>query len=151
MDKLNLGCGRELLPGFVNVDKQPLHEVSRDFIQHDLEITPLPFQDETFSEIQASQLMEHIRNFPELMNECHRILKPGGTLDIDSPVYPHKQCFQDPTHVRFFTEETWAYFLRGHVLGRFGESYGFKMFSTLSTGRNPDPAYAWNLYVRLVK
>ena len=148
LDKLNLGCGTNLFPGFVNVDIGNFHPESENFVRHDLEKTPLPFKNDTFTEIEAHQIMEHLHNFPKLMNECHRILKPGGTLTVSVPLYPHKECFQDPTHVRYFTRETWHYFIPG-VLGDYGKSYDYKLFSECKMGTHPEAD--WNLFVRLKK
>jgi len=44
------------------------------------------------------------------MEDLYRILKPGGVLKITVPYYNSKGTFQDPTHKRFFTEETFLYF-----------------------------------------
>lgn len=75
--KLHLGCGGNILSGWQNHD--------RDL---DLEKLPLPFPDNSADRIFSEHCFEH---FPpshvlELMRECLRILKPGGTLRLCIPV-----------------------------------------------------------------
>jgi len=51
--------------------------------------------------------------FVAVMNECWRVLKPGGFMDIEVPTVGGNGAFQDPTHRRFMVPETWEYFSRG--------------------------------------
>ncbi len=45
-----------------------------------------------------------------MMDECYRILVPGGWMDIVVPNARHNRGYQDPTHRRFFVQETFYYF-----------------------------------------
>lgn len=44
------------------------------------------------------------------MDECWRILKPEGRIHIVVPSGRSARAFQDPTHRRFFMQETFLYF-----------------------------------------
>lgn len=56
------------------------------------------------------------------IEECHRILKPGGTLWIQTPRHDALFMWTDPTHVRGFTEESMDFFDK---TTDFGKSTGF--------------------------
>ena len=85
-------------------------------VQADVVLDPIPFDDSFFDGISAFDFIERIPRvlyaprlrFPlvELMNEIHRVLKPGGLFLHSTPAFPSKQAFQDPTHVNIITEDT---------------------------------------------
>ena len=109
--KCNLGCGHKILHGWVNLDKVPLPGVD---IVHDILKPPYPFPDNHFDYILASHVLEHI---PQQLNETdglllvvaelHRILKPGGVLEVRGP-HPRLGIyyFNNPTHYRVITQWT---------------------------------------------
>jgi len=105
--KLNLGCGNNPVPDYVNIDKLPLPEVD---LVWDLEICPLPIPDNCVSEVRCDHILEHIHNFLPLMEELHRVCQPGAVLKINAPYYKYEQAYGDPTHVRFFNERTFSFF-----------------------------------------
>ena len=75
-------------------------------VVHDLEQRPLPFPDDTFDEIGAYDVLEHIgkqgdwRGYFDEMAEYWRILKPGGYFGISVPI--NEEMTADPGHTRFF-------------------------------------------------
>jgi SAM-dependent methyltransferase len=78
-------------------------------------------------------VLEHIHNLIPLMNELHRVLKKNGLFQIRTPLYPHPQAFQDPTHVRCFTGETFKYFHSPDFLWQHcGSTYGIIPFDQLN-------------------
>lgn len=80
--RLHLGCGSNLLDGWINVDV----EGPRGAIRWDLR-NPLPVESGTVSHIFCEHFIEHV-TFPEateLLAECHRVLRPGGILRISTP------------------------------------------------------------------
>jgi len=100
--KLNLGCGKDYLKGWTNLDK---YHAYRADIYHDLEV-PLPLQSGSCSVIYASHVFEHVIRFIPLMNECHRILRPGSLLKLRVPWFSGNWGCGDPSHVRFFNHLT---------------------------------------------
>lgn len=80
--KLNLGCGEDKKPGYVNIDWQA--SVDPDVV-HDLNSLPYPFIDNSFDLVEANHVLEHLDKPFNIMREFHRILKPGGNLIIKVP------------------------------------------------------------------
>jgi SAM-dependent methyltransferase len=105
--RLNLGCGRFPIPGWVNVDSVALPEVD---VVADLEAASLPFEDDSVTEIAGSHLLEHIRNSLGLMQELHRIAKPGARAIFRVPYGSSDDADTDPTHVRRYYWGSWGYF-----------------------------------------
>lgn len=107
--KVILGCGYDKKEGWIGIDKGDYgQEIVRDLRKS------LPFCDNSCVELFADQVLEHIQlneDFIFLMNECLRVLKPGGTFEIFVPYVFAKNCvaFKDPTHCRFFTQATFTY------------------------------------------
>lgn len=108
--KLNIGCGKDILKGYVNLDIVKLPGVD---VVHDLEKTPYPFKDNEFDEIVAHQILEHISDLSKVMAELSRILKKGGRLKLDVPHFTSNTSFMDPTHKRLFAYSTFDYFVKG--------------------------------------
>ncbi len=105
--RLNIGCGREIKEGYVNLDRVELDGVD---VVHDLEKFPYPFDDNEFDEIYCKHVLEHIENFMEIMEELYRISKPEARMKIISPYFSGQGAYNDPTHKRFFTWKTFEYF-----------------------------------------
>jgi len=104
---LNLGCGNRQQPDSYNVDIRKTDIT--DFIW-DLENTPWPFaQDEQFENIYAIDIVEHILRVLPFMDECWRIMKPDGLLNIRTTFYLSPNSYRDPTHFHFFTWESFDY------------------------------------------
>jgi len=83
MMKLNLGCGNDIRPGWINCDKYPVnHSVKKV----DIDILPLPFKDNSMDLIHIEDTWEHLSvNRYDLSLELYRILKPGGKINIILP------------------------------------------------------------------
>ncbi len=80
--KLNLGCGEDKKEGYVNLD---FHDHVKPDVVHNLNDLPYPFPDNSFELIEAFHILEHLDRPFSVMQELHRILKPGGTLHIKVP------------------------------------------------------------------
>jgi len=105
--KLNLGCGRKCLPGYVNCDVSQAVKADKHF---DLNQPPYPFASNCAAEILLDNVLEHLDDIPRVMAEFHRLLRPGGLLRIYVPYGKTDWALQDPTHKHFFTEKSMDYF-----------------------------------------
>lgn len=121
--KLELGCGTTPTPGFVHHDKRK-HAPHVD-VAHDLETLPWPWADGACAEILGLDVFEHLHLMPEAwLRECHRLLKPGGVLQLRVPIFGSPWHLIDPTHVRGFHPLNFDYFVRGRELFRkYGHYY----------------------------
>lgn len=79
---LHLGCGPNVLPGWLNCDGVPVPgAVYLDCAR------PFPFSANIFDFIFAEHLIEHmdLPSIEAFLKECCRVLKPGGTVRIVTP------------------------------------------------------------------
>jgi SAM-dependent methyltransferase len=51
-----------------------------------LDVTSLPFDDDTFDYVIANHLLEHIKDDHKAMREIHRVLKPEGKAILQVPI-----------------------------------------------------------------
>jgi SAM-dependent methyltransferase len=112
--KINLGAGTDQFEGFVNVDMIDLPGID---VVHNLIDFPYPFEDNCADEIRAVDVIEHLPPYIgkahgviKFIEECHRILKPGGTLYMQTPGWKAEFLWIDPTHVRGFDIQSMDFF-----------------------------------------
>jgi len=134
--RLDLGSGQRTKEGFEGVD---LHGDAKHRVN--LWKFPWPFADNSVTEIHCSHFLEHIpsREVEErdittslkeserkaavaryvgvdmlcaFMDECWRILKPDAWMTAIVPSARSNRAFQDPTHRRYFVQESFLYFNR---------------------------------------
>jgi predicted SAM-dependent methyltransferase len=102
--KLNLGCGINLRPGFVNVDK-----FGNPDVRLDLEEFPWPWPDNSAEVIELHHVLEHLGQTPaayiRVLQELYRVAQPNGLINITVPHFRHDHFANDPTHVRVVTPE----------------------------------------------
>ena len=80
--RLNIGCDRTQISGFIGVDFNP--DVHPDVVADAKE---LPYEDNTVDEIYASHVLEHLTwdDGMKALKEWYRVLKPGGMLTVATP------------------------------------------------------------------
>lgn len=108
--RLNLGCGRDVQVGWVNVDRVPLPGVD---VVADLDACArvrLPFDDDGIDEMRMSHVLEHIDDTLGLMAELHRIARAEARLTIRLPHGASDDAWEDPTHRRAYFPGSFGYF-----------------------------------------
>ena len=69
---------------------QPTELVAADYPEHN--VLSLSFSADSFDFVLSDQVLEHIEGNPyQAINECHRVLRPGG-------IALHTTCFINPVH-----------------------------------------------------
>lgn len=94
--KLNLGCGKTKMDGFIGVDRRKFDGVD---IVHDL-LTPWPWKDGSVAEIHMSHALEHFGGEDRvfIFNEMGRVLQKGGKATIITPLWSSNRAYGDFTH-----------------------------------------------------
>jgi hypothetical protein len=115
MFKLNLGCGQNLIEGYINVDK---FDSFSPQVVWDLEKTPWPFESNSAEEIVMHHVLEHMGRetdvFFNIMKELYRVCAPNAIVRIAVP-HPRSDDYAgDPTHVRPINEHILSLFSKAH-------------------------------------
>jgi glycosyltransferase involved in cell wall biosynthesis len=121
--KLNLGCCDAAIPGFVNVDI-----VAGPGVDQVADLSaPWPWSDNSIEYVRAWDIIEHLPDKIQTMNEIYRVLAPGGRAEIAVPTTDGTGAFQDPTHVSFWNRRSFLYYEAGNPYReRFANSYGIR-------------------------
>jgi len=105
---IELGCGRKKGPDRITIDKVDMPHVN---IVADIE-DGLPFlPDRSVDEIHCRSVLEHIKNFENVLKEIVRVLKKDGRAHIFVPHFSNPHYYSDFTHTRFFGLYTFYYFV----------------------------------------
>lgn len=152
MRALNLGCGarpdgRGLIPtGAEIVNHDRWQHAPHVDVAHDLRLFPWPWADGEFDLIVAFDVLEHLPDTLATMDECWRILSPGGELWVHTNNIEHPAAaFRDPTHVRYFQYESFDFFDPETAWGRsYGRFYTTRHWQLLEKRRD-----ACELFFRL--
>lgn len=121
ISRLILGAGKntEKKPGDDFLDLRPFPGID---IVYDLNKLPWPIADDHYDSICAIHLVEHLDSLLDFMNECFRILKPGGSLYLETPlagVNPDLE-FADPTHKRCYRIHSFSNYFTIEGIDAFG-------------------------------
>ncbi len=104
---LDVGCGVRKYPGSIGIDINPA--TAADIIC-DLDSFPYPFADRSFEHLRAIHVIEHLTDVIRAMEEFHRLVRPGGTVRIETPHYTDFSSFCDPTHKHHLNSFSFRYF-----------------------------------------
>jgi SAM-dependent methyltransferase len=107
---LDVGCGNNKVGGAIGIDRVALPGVD---VVHDLNSFPYPFDSNSFDEIRLIHVIEHLDSIIRVMEEIHRIVRPGGRVTIITPHYSDFQSWNDPTHKWHLTTFSFRYFEPG--------------------------------------
>jgi len=123
---LDVGCGRNKYPGAIGIDCR--REAAADVLC-DINRPPYPFPDNSFDEVRATHVIEHVEDVLATMKEFHRLTRPGGKIVVVTPHYTDFSSFCDPTHRWHLTSFSFRYFGEDH--GGFGYYTAEKLRQTL--------------------
>lgn len=105
--RINLGCGGDILDGWINIDLYPRSEkvIAAD-------IRKLPFLPGSIEEIRAIDVLEHIpnRDVPPTLTHWFALLEHGGTVSVRCPdCFKQCECLIQGT----WTPAVWAHMVFG--------------------------------------
>ena len=112
--KLDLGGGINGMNGYITVDQRSNADVVCDLNQG------IPFPDNSVGVINASHIIEHLKDPIKTMREIHRVLAHGGWVFIEVPSTDGRGAFQDPTHVSYWNENSFLYYTNSYFANFIG-------------------------------
>jgi SAM-dependent methyltransferase len=104
---LDVGCGVKKFPGSIGIDR---NIDSRADVLCDLDRFPYPFRDNSFDQVRAVHVIEHVADVIRTMEEFHRLVRSGGDVFIATPHYTDFSSFCDPTHRWHLNSFSFRYF-----------------------------------------
>lgn len=121
--RLHFGCGRNILEGWLNLDAQALPGVDLVADLDNCSATPLPLPDNAIEEFLGAHVLEHLRHPLPLMQELHRVARPGARMVLRTPYGSSDDADEDPTHVRRYFLNSFYYFAQPYY---FRADYGYR-------------------------
>lgn len=144
--KINAGCGRHVLDGWINVDAQISPKAKRP-PEHVCDLRQIPLPDGCAHEVMAIHVFEHFYYWEaqDVIAEWRRLLAKGGLLVLELPnlvkccqnllsgqmyeaKHPHQMSmwgiYGDPQGRDPFMHHKWGW--TPHSLIEFLQSHGFK-------------------------
>lgn len=117
--KLNVGCGKRHLQGFVNIDISTL--VGADVVL-DIE-KEWPFEDNSVQEIQCYHVLEHCKEYLKVLEEMYRVCEPNALIKIGVP-YISSSLYNavNPYHHNHFNEYSFDFFDSDKLKGSANEN-----------------------------
>ena len=104
--KVDIGGGLFAYPGYTTIDQRETADITCDLNDG------IPLPDNSVGVLNASHVIEHLRDPVKTMSEIHRVLCDGGWAFIDVPSTDGRGAWQDPTHVSFWNENSFWYYTR---------------------------------------
>ena len=101
--KVDIGGGLFPRPGYMTIDQEGAD------VNWNLDLG-IPLEDNSVGVLNASHIIEHLRDPIRTMREIHRVLAHGGWAMIEVPSTDGRGAWQDPTHVSFWNEHSFWYY-----------------------------------------
>ncbi|PKO15734.1 MAG: hypothetical protein CVU39_09430 [Chloroflexi bacterium HGW-Chloroflexi-10] len=134
--ELIIGSGSRIVKDiFLDNKKEFINVISLDNnadhhpdVVWDLRNHPLPFEDHTFNEIHAYEVLEHLAQqgdyefFFAEFSEYWRILKPGGLFFASVPDISSRWVWGDPSHKRVIMKESLTYLDQDEYIKQVGNT-----------------------------
>jgi SAM-dependent methyltransferase len=118
-DVLNLGCGRKLMAGALNLDRSD--DIGAGLV-HDLRRMPWPLPADHFRSVHAYDVVEHLDDVVGTLEEIHRICRPGASVHLTVPHFSSSNAFTDVTHQHFFSARSFEPFDGAHELSFYSQA-----------------------------
>jgi SAM-dependent methyltransferase len=99
---LDVGCGAKKFPGAVGLDISA--DTDADIV-HDLDTFPYPLEDDQFDQVLMQDVLEHVAEPIRVMDELHRVCRPGARIHLRTPHFSSLLAYSDPTHKHYFSAE----------------------------------------------
>lgn len=135
MSELLIGCGnsRRKKLGLGSNEWTDLTTIDHDpncgaDVLHDLEDYPWPFEDNSFDECHAYEVLEHLgrqgdyKAFFATFAEIYRVLKPGGMLFAMVPSWQSQWAWADPSHTRIIAPHSLVFLDQTQYAGQVGKT-----------------------------
>ncbi len=142
---VDLGCGFRK-EGNLGIDLA-VEGRDVDLLCH-LGFEPIPLADGCVDKVLCRDFLEHLpkavyidrerrTHYPviDLFNEVWRVLRPGGLFESLTPIYPHPEVHQDPTHLSVWTLNSMKYFCGEYKMAQL---YGVRAEFELLENREQD-------------
>ncbi len=89
---LDIGCGNKpyriwMLEKGCEVTGCDIEQSSEQLVDIICPATNIPLPDAGFDTVFSSQVLEHVAEHGKMLDECYRLLKPGGYLIISAPMF----------------------------------------------------------------
>ena len=107
--KVNLGSGNEPLAGYVNVDRRRVPGVALV-----ADVRRLPFATASVERVNASSLLEHFADPYAVLDEIHRVMRPGATATFRVPSPWSYLAGLDRSHAFLADLKLWRQILGGY-------------------------------------
>lgn len=138
MNILNFGCNEFRLPGFINIDIDPVNKP--DMIMDIMDIES-KFQQNSVDFIYAGHFFEHIssQNGELLMKKVHNILKPFSSIVITIPDYTKAsatETIEDAERI-ILNHGNHVSLYNLDRLSRIAKHAGFKLYTEVELDRVP--------------
>jgi hypothetical protein len=105
LSKVDIGGGLFPKPGYLTIDQEGA-DITCDLNDG------IPLPDNSVGVLNASHVIEHLKDPVKTMREIHRVLADGGWAFIEVPSTDGRGAWQDPTHVSFWNENSFWYYTR---------------------------------------
>ena len=112
--KINLGCGNDIKEGYINHDiRKHRKEIDICFdLENEswMEDIETMFEPNMFKEIRAYDVLEHLNNSINFMDNCWQLLKSKGILDLKVCGWQNPNFYVDITHKKAYDIKSFDYF-----------------------------------------
>ena len=135
--RLDLGCGLHKAPGSIGVDSNP--DATGADVLADLN-RPLPSPDDSFDEVCAVHVIEHVHDVMLTIAEMHRVTCDRGRIYLVTPHYTDSSSWRDPTHRWHLNTDSFRYWTNG---GFHRERHWYTRLELREAGLHVELARLW--------